>query len=223
MRRITFLTIIILLTSCVTFEERVNKLIDKKFYSNNLQIIMDQARSMIGLKPYEKYVVRDKVFILDCIGAVSAIFYADGIDISKFFYKYKGSGVDRFYWTLLDYKTLHKNKIPESGDVIFWDNTWDANEDGVFGNDFLTHVGLVMNVEEDGTIHYIHVNYVKGIIVERMNLNYPSVFKDKNGKELNSPMFLNSQLVSNPPKWLSGDLFKEFGGVLKLKDILAIK
>ena len=42
-----------------------------------------------------------------------------------------------------------------AGDVIFFDNTFDANGNGV-RDDLLTHVGLVESVSIDGTISFFH-------------------------------------------------------------------
>ena len=41
---------------------------------------------------------------------------------------------------------------------------------------------------------------------------------NEKGKELNSPMYINSSLKKHPDHWLSGDLFNHFGGVLKIKE-----
>jgi hypothetical protein len=215
--KLFLLTLIILSFSCVSFEDKANNFIKNQLYLNTLQIILDQADILIGKKPYEVVKVHNKTFKLDCIGTVSAIFYSAKIDIRKYFKKYKGNGVSRFYYTLKDIKTLHKENIPEVGDVIFWDNTWDRNEDKVIGNDPLTHTAVVVKIDDDGTIHYVHLNYVYGVVVEQMNLLNPTVYKDKNGKEINSPMYINSSLKKHPEHWLSGDLFKHFGGVLKVK------
>jgi len=183
-----------------------------------LDIILKQAQSFIGKKYGEIVIIKGKKIKLDCIGTVRAIFYSIDIDITKYFHKYNGNGVSRLYYSLKEKDTIHGELIPEVGDVIFWDNTWDRNGDGVSGNDPLTHAGLVIKIDEDSTIHYIHANYVLGIIVEQMNLKYPTKYTDDNGKIINSPMYINSSLKRHPKHWLSGDLFKHFGGILKIKD-----
>ena len=212
------LFLILFLSSCISIEEKTNDFIKNQLYLNTLQTILDQADALIGKKPYEIVTVNNKKFQLDCIGTVSAIFYSAKINIRKYFPKYKGNGVSRFYYTLRDIKTLYKENIPEVGDVIFWDNTWDRNGDEIIGNDPLTHTALVIKVDDDGTIHYIHLNYVYGVIIEQMNLFHPTVYKNEDGKEINSPMYINSSLKLHPEHWLSGDLFKHFGGVLKVKE-----
>ncbi len=219
---INLISFLLIFFSCISIEEKATNFIKKQLYLNVLQTILDQAYALIGKKMNETVLVNNKEFKLDCIGTVSAIFYSADIDIQKHFNKYKGNGVSKFFYTLSDKNTLYKGKPPEIGDVIFWDNTWDRNNDGVIGNDPLTHAAVVVDIEEDGTIYYIHQNYVFGIIVEKMNLLHPTVYKDENGKEINSPMYINSSLKKHPDHWLSGDLFRHFGGVLKIKEYFLI-
>jgi hypothetical protein len=220
MKKICIITILIfmLFFSCSTFKSYVRSSFKTQISEHILETILKQANDLLGKRAYEIVTVNNKKFKLDCIGTVNAIFYSTGIDITKYFFKYEGGGVKRFYYTLNDNDTLHKTK-PEIGDVIFWDNTWDSNGDGVTGNDYLTHVGMVMSIDDDGTINYIHANYVKGIVIEQMNLERPTEYKDKNGKVLNTPMYINSSLRVHPDHWLSGDLFNHYGSVLKAKEI----
>lgn len=180
--------------------------------------VFDQAYGLLGYKPDSTVYVRGKKFTLDCIGTVAAIFYGAGIDImadAGKFYAPGDNGVAMFYKSLKNKNGVYKSKYPKPGDVIFWDNTWDRNSNGRFGDDPLTHVGLVTKVDNDGTIHYIHDNYVYGIVVETMNLYRPKDIRDENGKIINSALYMNSsetKKLSHP--WLSGDLFREFGGVI---------
>ena len=46
---------------------------------------------------------------------------------------------------------FHMNKIPRVGDMIFFDNTWDANRNGLF-DDPMTHIAIVLSVDPDGPI-----------------------------------------------------------------------
>lgn len=50
------------------------------------------AETLVGEPPNAKVVVKGKLFVLDCIGTVSAIFYRMDIDIAKDFAKYPGNG-----------------------------------------------------------------------------------------------------------------------------------
>ncbi|MBP5448771.1 MAG: CHAP domain-containing protein [Spirochaetales bacterium] len=180
--------------------------------------VFDQALGLLGKKPDSTVYVNGKKFTLDCIGTVAAIFYGAGIDImadAGKFYAPGDNGVAMFYKSLKNKNGVYKSKYPKPGDVIFWDNTWDRNSNGRFGDDPLTHVGLVTKVDDDGTIHYIHDNYLYGIGVETMNQYRPKEVRDENGKVINSALYMNSsesKKMAHP--WLSGDLFREFGGVI---------
>lgn len=181
--------------------------------SDQHHAVLEQAYDLLGKKPNANVVVNGKSFMLDCIGTVAAVFYNAGIDITKDFHKYQGNGVSRFYHTVRDKNGIYSGKLPAVGDVVFWSNTWDSNGDGVFGNDPLTHVGIVTKVDQDGTIHYIHENYVTGIVVEQMNLFRPGVHRDEYGKIINSPMYINSSIYNKPDHaWLSGELWTSTGG-----------
>jgi hypothetical protein len=54
--------------------------------------VIASAETLVGEPPNAKVVVKGKLFVLDCIGTVSAIFYRMDIDIAKDFAKYPGNG-----------------------------------------------------------------------------------------------------------------------------------
>jgi hypothetical protein len=178
------------------------------------------AENILGKAPESAVVVNGKTFTLDCIGAVQAVFFGVRLDVAKDFPRYSGNGVKRLYQTLKDRNLLHQNTYPRTGDVIFWDNTYDANGDGNLTNDPLTHAGVVLEVEEDGTIHYLHSHYRRGVIIEVMNLLRPADYYDTAGKKINSALAMGSGITrpKNPDRWLSGDLWKSFGTILDTKD-----
>jgi hypothetical protein len=186
-----------------------------------LQVI-DSAKTLVGKGPNALVVVNGKKFVLDCIGTVSAIFYRLSIDITKDFPKYPGNGVNRLYLTLKDRKVLHADACPRTGDVVIWDNTWDANGDGDRTNDPRTHAGVVLAVDADGTIHYVHENMYKGVVIEMMNLLRPSTARDESGKPLNSGLAIATTPGGpRPDRSLSGEVFDTFGDVLSIRAFLA--
>lgn len=150
-------------------------------------------------------------YCLDCSGAVLAIYYRAGIDLEKCYTGYEGNGVKRLYSCLRDYKLIGITRIPEVGDLIFWDNTWDRNEDGEF-NDYFTHIGIVVDVDRKGNITYAHHNYRKGIIYEKMNLIHP------HDPALNSPMRMKGSPPAPNRQYLSGELFRVFGRAWQLPE-----
>ena len=181
--------------------------------------VIASADTLIGMAPESRVVVNGRTFVLDCIGTVSAIFWGVNIDVKKDFSRYSGDGVSRLYRSLKARDALHRDLLPRPGDVIFWDNTWDANGDGNLDDDPLTHAGVVMSVDPDGTIHYVHEHIVKGVTVEAMNLRRPRDYYDPQGRIINNAMAMNSGISrrDNPPHWTSGDLWDSFGDVLRVR------
>ena len=168
---------------------------------------------LLGQKPNAKVVINGRLFMLDCIGTVSAAYWSAGYDIQKDFAKYDGNGVNRLYKSLLFWAALHKLTIPKPGDIIFWANTYDRNENGILDDDGITHAGIVVKVEDDGTVNYMHESVTRGVVIAYFNLLHPDTPRSPEGKIWNSPMYLGSNYDNkkNPPHWLSGDLWSAFG------------
>ena len=191
-------------------EERVYKRRTRASVDESLSRlrVVEGARSLIGA---DVLTVKGKTFPYDCTGLVRAAYWYAGIDLTKDFSKYTGNGVTRIYRTLESDGLLYTPEVPAPGDIIFWDNTYDRNEDGMW-NDPLTHVGIVVDVSYQGQIKYVHANYRKGIVPEYMNLRNPDTnTKTVFGKTVtvNSAMRMKGQVVN--AKWLSSHLLREFG------------
>jgi hypothetical protein len=174
------------------------------------QKLAEGARSILGKK---QLYVRGRHFNMDCTGVVLAIYWYAGIDLAKDFNKFSGNGVGRIYKTLQKDDLLYTTTTPLVGDIIFWDNTYDENgREG--GNNPLSHVGMVLQVQKDGTITYIHEHITKGIITEYMNLRNPDVrtlIDNGQVKVVNSPLRLAVPGKPHPANWLSGQLYRALG------------
>jgi hypothetical protein len=171
-------------------------------------LVVEGALSLIGK---DAIIVRGRSFPNDCTGVVRGAYWYAGIDLAKDFSKYTGNGVTRIYKTLEADNLLYVTDYPLPGDIIFWDNTYDRNEDGKW-NDPLTHTGIVLSVSDSGQIEYVHANYRKGIVIEYMNLIDPDTNTKKAGGSVifvNSAMRMRGQVVNN--LWLSSHLVREFG------------
>jgi hypothetical protein len=185
--------------------------------------VLASAKTLLGKPPDAKVRVNGKGFTLDCIGTVSAIYYGISLDVTKDFAIYTGNGVNRFYMTLKERNALHTDRYPRPGDAIIWDNTWDVKDDGDRVHDPRTHAGIVLAVDDDGTIHYVHENLRKGVVIETMNLLRPTVARDEQGKLINSGMAIASKPGGpHPEHSLSGDVFNCFGDVLALRDYFSL-
>lgn len=182
--------------------------------SETQKLLLEGADSIIGVS---RLFVKGKSFSMDCSGTVMAIYWYAGIDLAQAFPRYSGSGTERIYKYLDDEDLLYKTRLPAPGDIIFWDNTYDKNKNGKL-DDYLTHMGMVVNVNDDGNIDYIHENYRKGIIMARMNLyKTDQYFEIIDGKKivLNDPMRMKGSPESK--KWLSGQLYRDFAMAYLLK------
>lgn len=146
----------------------------------------------------------------DCSGVVMAAWDKAGIGILKNMCYEKGdNGVKAVHNYLQSKNKLFKTSprvLP--GDLVFFNNTYDKN-----GNkkqdDPLTHIGLVISVEKDGTILFLNKTS-RGITEECLNLSFPSEHKF-NAKTENS--FLRKKQIGESPstKHLAGELFETFG------------
>ncbi len=156
-------------------------------------------------------IVRGKRFNCDCSGLILALYYYAGIDLLPRFARHSGNGVARLYKINEANGLLSTESVPPPGAMIFWDNTYDSNEDERWNDEF-THVGMVYSSSPDGSIEYIHLNYRRGIILERMNLLREDVYREAGSSLIiNSPMRMKSQVYINPDSWLSSHLFRAFG------------
>jgi hypothetical protein len=146
----------------------------------------------------------------DCAGVTRAIFLQHGIDLyESSTTDRKANGVRLIYNHIRQYGRFHQGPAVRPGDLVFFDNTWDYNGDGLM-NDPLTHVGIVERQKPDGTI--IFISRVAGA-VERyhMNLGLPHVHKTASGVTLND--HLRRKDSGDPPGtgYLTGELFAGFG------------
>jgi hypothetical protein len=178
------------------------------------QRLIAGARYVLGKTSLE---INGQHFTYDCAGTILAIYAYAGINLGRRFANYTGGGVSRIYQIMRANKLLYTSYYPQPGDIIFWDNTYDENGNGKW-DDELTHAGMVVGVSPNGEISYIHQNYAKGIVIERMNLLYPSTYTriiDGQKVTVNSPMRMRGSPPG--PYWLSGQLLHSLGKGYLLK------
>ncbi len=177
--------------------------------------LVSSAEGFLGKRTIS---VGGRRFAPDCTGLVLAIYYSTGLDLETVFPRYSGNGVSRLHSALDDGRLLHQSPRPEAADLVFWDNTYDANGDGRW-NDSLTHIGMVMETGREGTVVYVHYNYSRGVVLERMNLARPSLARERGPGGvwvlLNSPMRMNGTARPGEPT-LAGELFRDYGRAWRL-------
>lgn len=169
------------------------------------------ARAFVGRTRLR---VAGRTYNLDCSGTILAIYHDAGIDLLPQFQRQSGNGVRRLYGIARDHSLLYEPKLPRPGDVIFWDNTYDRNGDRLW-NDELTHAGIVISAGPDGQVEYVHHNYSRGIVVERMNLYDPDAHT-QGSVLVNSPMRMKSHRHLNPREWLASHLYRGAGMLHRL-------
>lgn len=140
----------------------------------------------------------------DCSGFVSAILTASGIPMD--------GNTAQLYDVASREGLLHHDPIPTIGDLAFFDNTHDRNENRQW-DDARTHIAVVVDVEPDGTILLAHHGSERALV--RMNLlpEHIQQHEGEDGRLYNS--YLRRKSLSDG-KWemnLTGELWAAFAHV----------
>ena len=145
----------------------------------------------------------------DCSGMVNAAYSRAGIDLA-------GRNSAAMFKLAKERNVFHRRKTPRPGDVAFFDNTHDRNNNRRL-DDRLTHVAVVEKVDEDGTITLIHKGG-SGVTRTKMNLRRPATHKDESGKVLNSHLRYRSSRDRRRTKYLTGQLWRGFGSLWRERE-----
>lgn len=143
-------------------------------------------------------------FRTDCSGFVCAVMDRAGVALQ---------GNTRSMWgRALDLGAVHHRDRPQLGDLVFFDNTYDRNGNARLDDD-LTHIGVVMAVEPNGTVVMANAGVGPGKAEYRLNLRTPGERTDADGNELNS--WLRRKASSDRPgtRYLAGELWRGFATV----------
>lgn len=176
------------------------------------------VKTAMGLIGKDSLVVRGRRFTFDCTGVVLAAYWGAGFDLMPLFNRETGNGVKRLHDMGVRGGTLSTStrRLPKVGDIIIWDNTYDRNGNGRWDDEF-THNGLVLDVQPNGQITYLHHNYAQGIVLARMHLGQTETHLDHRQElEVNSPMRMRSHRYIRPNQWLSSHLFRAYVEVFPL-------
>jgi hypothetical protein len=169
--------------------------------------IVQTAAKLVGATTIQ---VNGKRIAYDCAGVTRAIYLEHGIDLYESGAPDpKANGVRLIHHHISRHGKIHHGPVVRPGDLVFFDNTWDYNGDGLV-NDLLTHVGIVERQEGDGTI--IFISRVAGAIERyRMNLALPHVHRTTEGRVLND--YIRRKDFGDPGNtaYLAGQLFASFG------------
>lgn len=158
--------------------------------ARGLEAVLEAARAAVGTHPAHS----------DCSGFVRALYRKAGVDLYEEA-RPSDNGVRAIVRYVRAHGEFHRRHIPSSGDLTFFDNSWDRNGDGKLDDRF-THVGIVEEVRPDGTALVIHSSN-HGVVREPMNLFRP------HDASANAVL----RRAHSGPR-LTGELFSGFGRVL---------
>jgi cell wall-associated NlpC family hydrolase len=146
----------------------------------------------------------------DCTGFVRWSYSAAGVELFPERGRTGENGVQAIHRKAKLARALHW-RAPRPGDLVFFRETYDKNRDGR-RNDGLTHVGIVEEIESDGTVVYLH-RAGKGIVRSRLNPGRPS-WHTRNGKVWND--YVRGKQPGSRA-YLSGELFAGYASAAALR------
>lgn len=170
------------------------------------------AQALLGKS---RVVVRGKRYGDDCTSFVKALFEPLGVDLLGEAAP-GDNGVTAMWRFASRHGRIFEGGRPLPGDLVFFKETYDLNRDG-HANDGLTHIGLVEDVEADGTVLVIH-RVARGVVRYRMNLSSPTQLRTADGKRLND--WLRTEAPGSKPR-LTSELFAGFATLLPVESHLA--
>ncbi len=160
---------------------------------------------------FDKIASVPKPGVNDCSGFVKFVFGYFNVDIFNITTE-SNSGTEIIYnYSKENGKVFTENKTPKKGDFIFFDNSYDRNDDGKV-NDHFTHIAIVTNVDSDGTVEYIHKSG-SGINVQYMNLKDKENQYSEDKKRINSYLRKKTKNDEGNTPYLSGQMFKSYGTI----------
>jgi cell wall-associated NlpC family hydrolase len=170
----------------------------------NIDAVLAAARAHLGRTTVR---VNGRSFRYDCSGFVRGMFWAAGVDLMGEGGEDDENGVRIVFRYVEKHGQNHFRKVPQKGDLVYFDNTWDMNGNGKL-DDPLTHVGIVEEVGADGMLQIIHRSN-HGIVREPMNLLRP------HDEKVNASLRASGRRDPPGTQHLMGELFAGFGTVPK--------
>jgi hypothetical protein len=174
------------------------------------------ARRARGMLKTPRFSVGNTSYRRDCSGFVLAVFAKENIPIEDLLgTDRRRSSVFELYRLAKAKGRVHRNKVPDIGDLVFFDNTYDRNRDGR-SNDPLTHVGIVERVDPDGTVTFVH-RVRRGVLRYRLNRFKPHLRRDPDTRKvLNHYLKIgNRSTRAGSGKRLTGELFHAFATIVR--------
>jgi hypothetical protein len=119
-------------------------------------------------------------------------------------------GGTRWLWARAESAhATHQRALPHVGDLAFFDQTYDSNGNGRF-DDELTHVAIVIDVDEHGTITLAHGGTGVGRTTLVMNLKDPHAELDASGARINENLRRPRRGDPASARYLASELWRGF-------------
>jgi hypothetical protein len=145
------------------------------------QQVAQAARRQVGQRDL---VVDGKPLPYDCSGLARAAYLEHGIDLMAVDAHDGDNAVRTIYRYARARGIVYRHGRPQPGDLVFFHDTYDRNRNGR-RDDVLTHVGVVEQVDDDGTVTLVNT-VSRGVLRYKMNLRYPERVRDPDsGRRIN--------------------------------------
>lgn len=166
------------------------------------QEIVECARGLAGTRDLKSL---NECFKNDCSGFVIGVYRLMGYRLKIKPARGNRSLSEMLFLTLEGRGMTYIDYLPNAGDAVFFKNTTATVYDRI------THMGLVEEVDADGTVTILH--YSSGE-VKRMKMNLKSPYREKNG----SGKVINNYLKRDDAgagkrNILAGALFQAYGDI----------
>lgn len=168
--------------------------------------VASSAKAFVGQR---SVVVAGERYRFDCSGVARGIYARAGVPLGGT-PSFRGENdVSVLYRYVRENGSLRKSD-PLVGDLVFFDDTYDRNGDGL-RNDPLSHVGVVEEVLDDGTVVFVH-HAAGGILRYRMNLSSPDLRRDPTTKRTLNHYLRRAE--GGQPAKTTAQLFVAYGTVV---------
>lgn len=165
--------------------------------------LVNYAKSLLGVK---RLTEMDGRFKNDCSGFVNGVYAVMGRKIKSNFVRQGRSLSESLYLTLNDRNLSYGDMPPQPADAVFFKNTLENSYDKI------THVGLVEEVQKDGTVVILH--YGSGRVGRiKMNLRHPYDYKNDKGEIINDYLRKGGERQNRDD--LAGALYFMFGDAVR--------
>jgi hypothetical protein len=196
--------ILLAATSCVTAPTKYYGPEDATSEQAQRTRIVQYAESLLGMRDLSHL---NRWFRNDCSGYVLGVYRSLGYEVHLVREPNSRLISRALFHSLHTSGMTYSTGSPRPADIVFFQGTIDEARDKV------SHVGIVANILDDETVRIL--NYTSlGVTELKMNLRFPSSYRDSSGFVLNDFLKKKSPERENE-KLLSGELFYSYGDLLQ--------